>query len=128
MRETPVATRGTARTRVRAEVLAWVLGLGALVGGCLALVVGLLSVWMLDDDVAFRMTRADWVVEGARRFGVALLVAMVFGLAAGLAHRRWVVVPTSGVWLRWLPAGLGGCIALAGAMGAAYFVITKPFV
>ena len=53
MRETPVATRGTARMRVRAEVLAWVLGLGALVGGCLALVVA-------PTDAPRFEARLDW--------------------------------------------------------------------
>jgi hypothetical protein len=53
LRETPVATRGTARTRVRAEVLAWVLGLGALVGGSLALVVA-------PADAPRFEARLDW--------------------------------------------------------------------
>ncbi len=105
-----------------------VLGAEVLGAGYLALIAGLMSAWMMDDDQAFRMTEADWVVEGVRRFGVALIVAVGFAIVAGIAHRRCVVASISPVWMRKVPALLGGCIALASAAGATWFVVSKPFI
>ncbi|HEX6812549.1 MAG TPA: hypothetical protein VF384_13065 [Planctomycetota bacterium] len=98
-----------------------------LVAGYAALIAGLMSIWIVDDSEAFRMSDLDWVVEACRRFGVVLLVSVAFAVVARLAHRRWVVVPGSPAWLRSVPTLLGGCIALAGAGGATWFVVSKPF-
>ena len=99
-----------------------------LLAGYLALLAGLLSAWMVDDDRAFRMETADWVVLACQRFGVALVVAVVFAAVARLAHRRWVLSPDSPTWLRTVPLLLGCCIALASAAGSISFVVRKPFI
>lgn len=116
----------------RSLVAALVLITEVLVAGYLALMAGLMSAWMMDDDQAFRMSEADWLVEGVRRFGIVLPVAVVFVVVAGFAHRRWVLVAVAPVrppfWLRTVPALLGGCVVLASAVGATWFVISKPFI
>ena len=95
----------------------------------LTLVVWLLSRWMVDDSLAFRMAPADWYIEGARRFGGGLAVGALFYALAYFANRRWVTP-----FLRHSPrlgartaAVLAACIVLAGTAGAIQFVITKPF-
>ncbi len=112
----------------RELVAVLVLGAEVLGAGYLALIAGLMSSWMMDDDQAFRMSEADWIVEGGRRLGVALIVAVGFAIVAGLAHRRWVLAASSPVWMRKVPALLRGCIALASAAGATWFVVSKPFI
>ena len=95
----------------------------------LTLVVWLLSRWMVDDSLAFRMAPADWYIEGARRFGGGLAVGALFYALAYFANRRWVT-PVLGHSARLgtrTAAVLAACIVLAGAAGAIQFVITKPF-
>ena len=98
-----------------------------LAAGYAAWIVGLMSAWFVDDDQAFRMQDRDWVVEGCRRLAIALLVATAFALVARFVHRRWVVTSSSSAWLRSVPVLLGGGIALAGAVGAAWFVVSRPW-
>jgi hypothetical protein len=52
-----------------------------------------MSVWFVDDARAFRMAPADWYLEGAQRFGLALVGAAAFGAAAYFKNRRWVALP-----------------------------------
>ena len=98
-----------------------------LVAGYVALLAGLMSAWMVDDDRAFRMGDSDWVVLACQRFGVALIVATAFAVVARLAHRRWVVTSGSPPWLRAVPVLLGCSIALASAVGSIWVVVHKPF-
>jgi hypothetical protein len=95
----------------------------------LALMVWLLSGWMVDDSQAFRMASSDWYMEAARRFGAALLVGLLFGASAYVANRRWVTPRLPGWPLLGTRAAvaLASGIVLSGAVGAVQFVVTKPF-
>lgn len=94
----------------------------------LTLMAWLLSVWMVDDSVAFQMTEADWWLVGVRRFGVACVVAVGYAGILYLINRRWVA-PCFGStrFIALTPAVLGGAVAAAAAVGAATFVATKPY-
>jgi hypothetical protein len=94
----------------------------------LALMAWLLSVWMVDDSVAFQMTEADWWLVGARRLGVACAVALGYAGVLWLINRRWVA-PCFGPsrLILFAPAVLGGVVAAAAAVGVATFVTTKPY-
>jgi hypothetical protein len=56
------------------------------------------------------------------------------GEVAGYRPRRAsrasavVLAADSPAWLRSVPVLLGGCIALAGAGGATWFIVSKPFI
>lgn len=99
----------------------------ALTAGYLALITWLMSCWMMDDSRAFRMTDTDWLLEGGRRLAVALLASAAFTVLARLAHRRWVCGADSPTWLRAVPLLLGAVVALAGAAGSVWFVVTRPY-
>ena len=94
----------------------------------LALMAWLLSVWMVDDSVAFQMTEADWWLVGVRRFGVACAVALGYAGVLWLINRRWVA-PCLGPsrLILFAPAVLGGVVVAAAAVGVATFVTTKPY-
>jgi hypothetical protein len=118
--------RSSVRRRATAGLILLV---EAAVAGYVALLTWLLSAWMVDDSQAFRMERADWYLEGARRFVWAVVVGSLFGAVVYAANRRWVagLLPGS--------PRLGGraavlcalAIVLSGAAGALYFVTTRPF-
>jgi membrane glycosyltransferase len=95
----------------------------------LALVLWLLSGWMVEDSQASRMASSDWYMEAARRFGAALLVGLVFGASAYFANQRWLTPRLPGWPLLGTRAAvfLASCIVLCGALGAVQFIVTKPF-
>ncbi len=92
----------------------------------LFLLAWLLRAWIVDDTAAFRVTPSDCYVEAARRFGVAVLIAVAFGGPAYAVNGRWLwgSVPRFG---RRAAVALAACIALAGAWGAVRFVIDTPY-
>jgi hypothetical protein len=94
----------------------------------ITVVVWLLSAWMVDDSVAFRMTPTDWYIEAGKRLLVGVLLGGMFGTLAGLVNRRWVVraFPKS-VVVPHLAAVLGFCIGLGALFGSIEFAVTKPF-
>ena len=94
-----------------------------------ALVVWLLSVWMVDDSQAARMVPSDWYIEAVRRFGAGIAVALVFGALAYLVNRRWVaaLLPNSPSLALRAALLLACCIGLFGGVGAIQFAVTKPF-
>ncbi|MCA8974829.1 MAG: hypothetical protein KDC98_08905 [Planctomycetes bacterium] len=105
-----------------------VLAAEAAVAAYLMFMAWLLSAWMVDDSVALQMTEADWWLVGARRFGVACVVAIVYAGIVHLTNRRWVA-PCFGSsrFVALVPAMLGGAVAAAAAIGAVTFVATKPY-
>ena len=95
----------------------------------LALIVWLLTSWMIDDFQAFRMAASDWYIEAAWRFVAGLLVGLVFGGMTYLVNRRWVSprLPESPRLGSRTAIALAMGIVLSGAAGAIGFAITKPF-
>jgi hypothetical protein len=106
--------------------VACVVGLELVATAYLSLLAFLLSGWMVDDSVAFRMTDADWLVAGCLRFIVGLLAAAAFACVTAFVHRRLGWGAARGVLPR-VPLLLAGCIALASGLGATLFVIDRPF-
>lgn len=95
----------------------------------LAFMAWLLSTWMVDDSAAFRMTETDWWLVGARRLGVACIVAIVYAGILFLVNRRWVAPQfQSSRAVALAPVMLGSTVAAAAAVGVMFFVATKPYV
>ena len=93
-----------------------------------AMMVWLVSVWMVDDSVAARMGPMDWYVEAGRRLLIGGLAGAVVGGLTHVVNGRLVVraFPTSTLSRR-IPEILAIGIALTGVSGAIHFAITKPF-
>jgi hypothetical protein len=119
----------TAAPAYRAVLAAFVLVAEVAAAAYVALVVWVMSGWMLGDHQASpeHMTDADWMSWGCWRMARALVVAIAFALAARLAHRRWVLAVASLAWTRCVPFLLGACIAIAGAHASIRFMIERPF-
>lgn len=94
----------------------------------LAMSTWLLSVWMVDDSVAFRMSENDWYGVAAQRALIDLVIAAVFAAVAHAVNQKRLIGRRPGsVWLHRLAPALGAVIALAGLAGAMEFAIRKPF-
>jgi hypothetical protein len=94
-----------------------------------ALIVWLMTGWMVDDSQAAWMASSDWYIEAERRFGTGIVVALVFGGAAYLINRRWVapLLPNSPSVPRRAAVLFACCIGLVAGAGAIHFAITRPF-
>jgi len=107
-----------------------VLILGQVAGAVyLAVIVWLLSVWLIDDSLAFRLTPGGWYWLGLQRLGFALAVAVGAAIASyvlNLALVRWFV-PDYRRLARYVSIALGGVVALAGVIGCIEFVVRKPY-
>ena len=112
--------------RLRAVVL---LASEVLVAAYLSLLVYLMTAWMVDDTAAARMTDLDWYAVAAKRLGVSISISAMFAWSAHLVTRRWVVAPLGGSRRHalWAALFLGGCVVLAGVLGAIRFVVDRPF-
>ena len=95
--------------------------------GYLALIAWIMSTWMVDGSQAIRMRDIDWLFVAGLRCALWLAVAGAFVFVARKAHRRWVLSSHTSAWFRGIPLLLGGGIAVSGAIGAAWFVLERPF-
>lgn len=111
----------------RSPVAVLVLVAEVLTAGYIALIAGLMSAWMVNDNDAFRMRDGDWVLTGCLRLAVGSTSAAVFTIVSRRSHRRWVIADSSPTWFRGLPWLLGGGIAAASATGVAWFIMERPF-
>lgn len=103
-----------------------VVGVEALAAAYVSLIAFVMSDWMVDEGRAFRMSDTDWVLTGGLRLLGWSLVGAAFACGVRWVNRwfGWVRPPG---FLSCLPLVLAACIVLASAIGAATFVIDKPF-
>ena len=101
------------------------------IGGAayLAVVVWLLSVWSIDDGLAFRLPPGGWYWIGLQRLAFAVVVAVgaaitSYGLDLVLVR---CLVPEYRRTTRYVSIALGGVVALAGFIGCIEFVVRKPY-
>lgn len=92
----------------------------------LSLLAFVLSGWMVSDHVAFEMSESDWLVVGWVRFAEWCVVAAVFAVVLAWVHRRLGVAAGSKV-VRWLPFVWFLLIVIASGIGAAKFVVERPY-
>jgi hypothetical protein len=90
----------------------------------------LMSGWMIDDDVAFRLTSTGWTRIAVERVAFWALVGVGFGAAVIVANRYAVPRAERGtdrasLWLGIFCAATIGC---ASAVGAILFIVEKPFI
>ena len=86
----------------------------------------LLSGWMIDDDLAFRLSSSGWAWIAARRVASWALVGLACGGGVVLANRH--IIPRAKRASLWLGACAALVIMAASVAGAVRFVVEKPFV
>ncbi|WP_152049230.1 hypothetical protein [Tautonia marina] len=85
----------------------------------------MLSGWMLDDDLAFRLAPSGWTWIAARRFASWALVGLAFGGGIILANR--LLLPRAKRASLWLGVSAAVLILAASLAGAVRFIVEKPF-
>ena len=95
----------------------------------LAFVVWLFTGWFVDDNAAFRMTDADWIMEGVKRVANVALYATILGLIVYVVNR--LVAYATGYRTSRLPRysalAFVAVIVLAAIVAAVGFVLKKPY-
>ena len=113
---------------IRKIAIAVLLASEAVVTAYVALVVYLISGWMVNDAAAFRMVTADWIKTGLGRLAYGIGVA---GVLAGLLWgMNKVLLPRLGGGREWpsrIAALAFGLVVLVAILGALQFIIERPF-
>ena len=86
----------------------------------------LLSAWMIDDDLAFRLTESGWGWIAVRRVAFWALVGLACGGGIILANRH--ILPRANRVTLCLGVSAATVILGASVAGAIRFVIEKPFI
>lgn len=90
------------------------------------LIVGVVSVWPMDDDLVTAWQATDWIRRALLRAVCAVAAATLLGFAIGLAN-RWCLRGEQPVFVRWLPILSACLVAVTGIAGSAWFLIDRPF-
>ena len=90
----------------------------------------LMSGWMVDDDLAFRLTGSGWTQLAVQRVGFWALLGLGFGAGIILANRCAMPradrsTDRASLWLGlfWAATIMGASVA-----GAILFIVEKPFI
>ena len=90
-----------------------------------SLIAYLLSAWMIDDDLAFRLTGSGWVWIAVQRVLFWALVGLGYAGGIILANRR--MLPRASRASYWLGVSAAAVILVGSVAGAIRFVVVKPF-
>lgn len=107
-----------------------ILTINVAVAAFAAFLVWFISVWMLDDHLAFTLSTWGWLWIALQRLGVGIVTALLVGavlfginsLLIRLLRGSYRRLP------RYLAVGATTITTLAAIAGSIQFAITKPFV
>ena len=90
----------------------------------------LMSGWMIDDDLAFRLIGAGWTRIAVQRVAFWALVGLGFGAGVILANRCVMPRADRGTDRASLWLGLFCAATIVGASvaGVFFFILEKPFI